>query len=98
MPHICHEGECAASGSVFLSPWGLRQHQNKKHSNTVKEESSLGKARASKRKRDAEDEEECKQQQLQAQLALEAENRNLEPEPQPVCLSGLFSKVGTQLM
>lgn len=82
MLHICHEGKCSTSGSKFSSPCGLRQHQIRRHRNTVEEESSLGKARASKCKRDAEDEEERKQQQLQAQLALEAKNRNLEAELQ----------------
>lgn len=82
MPHICREGECATSGPVFPTIRGFRQHQNKKHSNTIEEESSLGKARVSKRKRDAKEEEEHEQQRLQVQLTLEAENRNLELELQ----------------
>ena len=94
MPNICHEGECATLGSPFASPRGLCQHQNRKHGNTIKEESSLGKARASKRKHDAEDEEECKRQRLQAQLALEAANRDPEPEPpRPVCPDGCSPEI-----
>ena len=82
MPHICHEGECASVGSQFSTIRGLRQHINKRHGNTIEEESSLGKARVSKRKRDEEDEEENRRQRLRVQLALEAESRGPEPEPQ----------------
>ena len=94
MSHTCCEGECASTGSQFSSLCSLHQHHNKKHSNTVEEESSLGKARISKRKRDAEDEEERERQQLQVQLELEAKSRGPELEPQqPVCLVVCFLEV-----
>ena len=96
MPHICHEGECGTAGSRFSSIRGLRQHQHKKHGDTIEGESALGKARASKRKRDAEDEEEHERQQLRIQLALEAENRSPEPESQqPVRFIDYFPETGT---
>ena len=62
MPHICHEGECARSGTSFEKIWGLHQHWNKKHAETVETDPSLGKARDLKRKRDVEDEEGRKRQ------------------------------------
>lgn len=94
MRNICREGKCASAGPQFSSIRGLRQHINKKHNNPIEEESSLGRARVSKRKRDEADEEERKRQRLQVQLALEAETRGPEPEPlQPVCLGGHLPEV-----